>query len=91
VLLENVNTGEFSDSDVAKSYTKLLEKGGIWKNGEYVREQEGLIEKVFRFSFGADDKELFTGAWDRDKEDELPEETLEKPRKRYVFPPHVYK
>jgi len=91
VLLENVNTGEFSDSDVAKSYTKLLEKGSIWKNGEYVREQKGLIEKVFRFSFGADDKNLFTGAWDRDKEDELPDETLEKNRKRYVLPPHVYK
>lgn len=87
VLLEDTESGEFASVQVAKSYTRLLEKGSIWKNGEYYSERTDLIETIFKFSIDPEDNGNFVSAWERVDESDNSEADLYK---RYILPPGKY-
>ena len=87
VLLEDIENGEFASVQVAKSYTKLLEKGSIWKNGEYYSERTDLVETIFKFSIDPEDNGNFISAWERVDESDSSEADLYK---RYILPPGKY-
>ena len=87
VLLEDTESGEFALVQVAKSYTRILEKGSIWKNGEYHSERADLIETIFEFSIDPKDDGNFVSAWERVDESDNSEED---PKKRYILPPGKY-
>lgn len=87
VLLEDTESGEFALVQVAKSYTRVLEKGSIWKNGEYHSERADLIETIFEFSIDPKDDGNFVSAWERVDESDNPEEGQNK---RYILPPGKY-
>lgn len=87
VLLEDNESGEFALVQVAKSYTRILEKGSIWKNGEYHSERADLIETIFEFSIDPKDDGNFVSAWERVDESDNSEED---PKKRYILPPGKY-
>lgn len=87
VLLEDIENGEFASVQVAKSYTRLLEKGSIWKNGEYYSERTDLIETIFKFSIDPEDNGNFVSAWERVDESDNSEADLYK---RYILPPGKY-
>lgn len=87
VLLEGTESGEFALVQVAKSYTRILEKGSIWKNGEYHSERADLIETIFEFSIDPKDDGNFVSAWERVDENDNSEEGQNK---RYILPPGKY-
>ena len=87
VLLEDTESGEFALVQVAKSYTRILEKGSIWKNGEYHSERADLIETIFEFSIDPKDDGNFVGAWERVDESDNSEADKNK---RYILPPGKY-
>lgn len=87
VLLEDIESGEFALLQVAKSYTRVLEKGSIWKNGEYHSERADLIETIFEFSIDPKDDGNFVSAWERVDESDNSEEGQNK---RYILPPRKY-
>lgn len=87
ILLEDIENGEFASVQVAKSYTRLLEKGSIWKNGEYYSERIDLIETIFKFSIGPKDNGKFVSAWEQENESDNPDADLYK---RYILPPGKY-
>jgi len=87
VLLEDTESGEFALVQVAKSYTRILEKGSIWKNGEYHSERADLIETIFEFSIDPKDDGNFVSAWERVDESDNSEEDQNK---RYILPPGKY-
>lgn len=87
VLLEDTESGEFALVQVAKSYTRILEKGSIWKNGEYHSERADLIETIFEFSIDPKDEGNFVSAWERVDESDNSEEGQNK---RYILPPGKY-
>lgn len=87
VLLEDIENGEFASVQVAKSYTRLLEKGSIWKNGEHYSERTDLIEAIFKFSIDPEDNGNFVSAWERVDKSDSSEADLYK---RYILPPGKY-
>lgn len=87
VLLEYTESGEFARVQVAKSYTRVLEKGSIWKNGECHSERADLIETIFEFSIDRKDDGNFVSAWERVDESDNSEEDQNK---RYILPPGKY-
>ncbi|MFD2631171.1 hypothetical protein [Idiomarina piscisalsi] len=86
-MLEDTESGEFTLVQVAKSYTRILEKGSIWKNGEYHSERADLIEAIFEFSIDPKDDGNFVSAWERVDESDNSEEGQNK---RYILPPRKY-
>ncbi|WP_417439784.1 hypothetical protein [Idiomarina abyssalis] len=87
VLLEDIESGEFAFVQVAKSYTRVLEKGSIWKNGEYHSERTDLIETIFEFSIDPEDNGNFVSAWEQENESD---NTDAVKYKRYILPPGKY-
>lgn len=87
VLLEDIESGEFAFVQVAKSYTRVLEKGSIWKNGEYHSERTDLIETIFEFSIDPEDNGNFVSAWEQENESA---NTDAVQYKRYILPPGKY-
>lgn len=85
VLLEDIESGEFAFVQVAKSYTRVLEKGSIWKNGEYHSERTDLIETIFKFSIDPEDNGNFVSAWEQESDN--PDAARYK---RYILPPGKY-
>lgn len=87
VLLEDIESGEFAFVQVAKSYTRVLETGSIWKNGEYHSERTDLIETIFKFSIDPEDNGNFVSAWEQESESDNPDAGVYK---RYILPPGKY-
>ena len=87
ILLENSESDEYKLVQVAKSYTKLLEKGSIWKNAEYYSERADLIETIFEFTIDPQDKGNFVSAWELEDKSSSPEASQHK---RYILPPDIY-